>query len=88
MAEVVIAAAAVGTALESKRQTDYAIKQGKKQEKRTKGVLEEEAKASRQAAFGILKRRQAGKAASGRPSVLTAPDIGQAGQAGKQLLGL
>ena len=82
-------AAAVGGAVESKRRTDIAVKEGEKQEKATASLLAEEEKKRRQTAFSVLKRRRGGKERPARETILTSPIgvSGAAGQAGKKLLG-
>ena len=82
------AAAATGGAFTAHESSRFAKRSAKKSEEAAEGLLAEEEKASEQAAFSVLKRRKKGEG-SARDTILTSPlgVTGQAGQAGKTLLG-
>ena len=87
--EAVIAAAAVAGGAEQHRQTEYTIKKGKKQERATRELIATEEKQRKQSAFSVLKRRKGKGERARRETILTSPlgAAGEAGQAGKKLLG-
>ena len=81
--------ATAGGVYEARKGRKAVEKQAGKEEAATKELLAEEEKKRKQTAFSVLKRRRGGKERPARETILTSPlgVTGEAGQAGKKLLG-